>query len=104
AVGTLNHRGRRPERLWATDSDVHAQLCPTNQERVSGIEAAVTDVAESDLTGRLVGVLQHRHRIRQELGRMDLIGQPVVDWHVGKLDQRVYDFLTGAAEFYGVVE
>jgi hypothetical protein len=49
-------------------------------------------------------VLEHRHRIREELGRVELVGQPVVDGHVGEIDELVDDGLPGPAVFDGVVE
>ena len=77
---------------------------PTDEQRVGGVEAAVADVAEGDLTGGFVDVLQHRQRVGQELGRMDLIGQAVEHRHIRVLDQRVDDLLAGAAEFDRVVQ
>ena len=82
-LGAVHYRLRWPQRSRAAQSDIHAQLRATDQQRVCRVETAVPDVAEGDLAGGLIGMLQHRQRVRQELRRMDLVGQPVVDRHVG---------------------
>ena len=88
---------RRPQLLRAAQAHVHAHQAADDHERVAHVAAGVADIGVFDLRDRLVAVLAHGHHVGQHLGRVILVGEPVVDRHARVLGQLLDDLLAGAA-------
>lgn len=73
-----------PKAFRRTQWNIHAEQAPPHHERIAHVAAAVPDEGIGDLLDWLLGVLHHRQRLRQRLGRMELVGQPVPHRHAGE--------------------
>jgi hypothetical protein len=73
--------------LGGAQPDVHAELAAGGHERVAHVVAGIPQVAVGDLVQGLVAVLAHREDVGQDLGRVELVGQPVPDRDAGELGQ-----------------
>ena len=67
----------------AGQADVAAHQRPHHQQRAPHVEPAVADKGVGDRVVGLVARLVHGQEVGQHLGRMPLVGQPVVDRHPG---------------------
>ena len=102
----------RPQLTRRAQPDVHAELDPADHQRVAHVVARVAEVAVGDVAQVLVAGLGHRENVGQDLGGVELIGEPVPHRHPGELRQDldvrlrgspVLDPVKGAAEHPGGV-
>ena len=94
----------RPEGFRRHQTDVHAHLGGTHHQGVAHVVAGVTQVGELDLIQTFaLAVLQHGHEVRQDLGRVEFVGQAVPDRHTGVGPQLFDDLLAVAAVFDAVI-
>jgi hypothetical protein len=94
-------RGRQRPR--ARDPDVHRELGPADEVGIGHVEAGVAQVAERDLVEGLRHVLPDREEVGQDLRRVPLVGQPVVDRHAGPPRELLGGVLAEAAVLDRVV-
>ena len=87
----------RPQRPRGRDPHVHAELGAADQVGVGHVEARVAEVAERDLAERLVHVLAEGQEVGQDLRRVPLVGEAVVDGDACPLGELVGDALAEAA-------
>ena len=102
-VGQLDDLVARPERLRARDPDVHPELRTADQVGVGHVEAGVAQVAEDDLVQRLGHVLAEGEEVGEDLRRVPLIGETVVDGDAGVLGELLGHVLAEAAVLDRVV-
>ena len=101
ASSTISSRGQSDFGL--RDPDVHPELRAADQVRVRHVEAGVAEVAEDDLVERLGDVLAEGEEVGQDLGRVPLVGEPVVDRDAGPARELLGRVLREAAVLDRVV-
>ena len=93
----------RPQVARRAQPDVHAELAAADHQRVAHVVAGVAQVAVGDVAQVLVAVLGHREDVGEDLGGVELVGEPVPDRHAGVLRQGL-DRLLGEAAVLDPVE
>ena len=73
----------RPELLRRDDAHVHTKHGARFEQRTTHVVAGIAQEGVGDLLERFVRVFSHGQDIGQHLGRMELVGQTVVDRHAG---------------------
>src|SRR5436190_7925971 len=91
------------ETFRRADADLHPQLASGDHQRVAGVEPGVPDVAEGDAVQRFLRVLAHREHIGQHLRRVELVAEPVVHRHAGKLAE-LFDHVLAKPTVFDRVE
>ena len=83
----LHQLVRGPQVLRRAQPHVHAELAATDHERVPHVVAGVPEIAVRDLGEWLLAGLRHGHHVGEDLGGVELVGEPVPHRHSGVLGQ-----------------
>ena len=98
-LAASDHVLARPQVLGRQIRTSEPMIAPITSSERAHVEAAVAHEAVADLVERLaVGVLGHGEEVGEHLGGVPLVGQAVVDRHVGVLGQLLHGRLRLAAE------
>ena len=95
---------RRPARLWPGKADVHADLGGADHQGRRRVAGGIAEKAEADVGEMLVGELPHGEEVGEDLGRVEFVGEAVIDRHAGMGGQLLGDRLTEASIFDAVIE
>ena len=77
----------RPKSSRRGDAHVHADLDGSDRQRAGHIVLAVAGKGDRKLGQGTVRMLAHGQEIGERLGRVGLVGKPVVDRHAGVVGQ-----------------
>ena len=94
----------RPQIARGDEADVHAQRRAALEQGIAHVVPGVAQIGVGDLLDRLGAVLLHRQHVREDLRRVPLVGQAVVDGHAGVIGQDLDQLLVEAAVLDPVVD